>query len=329
MLKRTKIAVVLLVMLSVLAGTALASDTVIYGDRIGIFRNINIHNDVNMRGDAISIFGNVKVNGNLRGDAVAVFGSVEVNGTVDGSVVSIFGRIDMGQGATITRDKVQIIGGVGRRGEASRVMGDEINVMRFNNFIPGLWGLAVFLMILVAIKTIISFIFSLILVSAAPERMDKIASSLSVNLPKKFGIGFLVMVVYWLFIPLSAAIVIGIPLIPIAMILMTFAGFAGNTAIKLAIGRKIGKGKEWSNITQLIVGTIIYLLAEITLVLKPVLYLAKIASIGAIADTRIGTVDYYSQDKTKDTPAYNVIDSKDKNEDTNKDSNIDDNKKEE
>jgi len=328
-LRRTKIVVILLVMLSVLAGTALAGDTVIHGDKIGIFRNVSIQSDINMRGSAVAVFGNVRVDGNLRGDALAIFGNVGVNGSVDGNVVSIFGRIDMGQGATITRDKVQIIGGVGRRGEASRVMGEEVNIITSNNFIPGLWGLAVFLMIIVAIKSIISFLFSLILVAAAPERMDKIANSVSINLPKKFGIGFLVMVVYWLFIPLAAAIVIGIPLIPIAIMLMTFAGFAGNTAIKLAIGRKIGKNKDWSNITQLVVGTIIYLLAELTLVLKPVLYLAKIASIGAIADTRIGTADYYSQDKTKDAPAYNVIDTKDKNETINKDINIDDNKKEE
>jgi len=306
--KKMKISFMLLIVLSLITSIAFASDTSTYGDKLGIFKDVRILKDQTLRGTIITIFGDSQIDGMVDGDVAAIFGSVKVNGTVDGDVISIFGRVDMGSNSVITRDKVQIIGGAGHDPDTARVGGDEVNIVYFNNVVPGIGAVLIFLMILILIKSIVGFFFSLILVAAAPDRMKKITDSVSVNMPRKFGIGLLVIVGYYLFTLIGVTIVIGIPIVPILALVVALLGFTGNTAVKIAIGRKIGKSREWSELTQLLVGTVIYTLLELTIILKPVLYLAKLVGIGAAIDTRIGTVDFWGQNKKNSMPAYNVVD---------------------
>lgn len=301
-----KISVILLITLSlfIFSSIAFASDNEIYGDRVSIFKDTEVKADTDLMGDVISIFGDVEVNGNVDGDIVTIFGSIDINGEVDGSTITIFGNVDISEEGYISEDKVQIIGRNGVVSPDSQVGGGEVNILAtkdfaFGNMITGFSGLVFILFILFFIKGLFGFIGSIIFVLILPEKMKKVTDATTERIPRRFGIGLLTMIIYWLFLTVGSAIIIGIPVIIILVPAVTILGIGGNTAIKLAIGRKVDGKKHWSLMTQLIVGSLIYFILELTIILKPILYLAKIVGIGAIVDTKFGTVEYFNENDYK------------------------------
>lgn len=306
MRKNLKVITILIILLCGTTTIAFASNYMEHQDKLALFKDIKIEEGQKIIGDIMAMFADIKVDGTVSGDVVAIFGEVNVEGTVDGDAVSIFGSVRMGSNSTVTGDRVQIITGTYNRPRGSIVRGEEVSIF-FNNFGLNAGGWIPLLLFIFTVKTMIAFLLSVLLIVIAPERMDKISDQVVNNLPRNFGIGLLVVVGYYMFTVLGAMIIIGIPLIPILVPLMTLLGFTGNTAVKYAIGRKILKGEKYSRILQLFVGTLIYWILELTLVLKPILYLAKIAGIGAVVDTKIGTVNHWGENKEEIYPAYSVV----------------------
>ncbi|MBM3318188.1 MAG: hypothetical protein FJY75_10110, partial [Candidatus Eisenbacteria bacterium] len=64
----------------------------------------------------------------VSGDAVAIFGSVRVDGVVNGDVVSIGGGVTLADGAIVHGDCVAIGGGSIRTGAGSRIHGEAVTV---------------------------------------------------------------------------------------------------------------------------------------------------------------------------------------------------------
>ncbi|MBS4539538.1 hypothetical protein GOQ27_13765 [Clostridium sp. D2Q-11] len=297
-----KISILVILTLLIFTSVAFAVDNEIYGDKISIFEDINISEGTTLGGTVVSIFGDVNIEGDIDGDVVTIFGSLDLDGEVDGSTVTIFGNVDMSSDALITGDKVQIFGRSNVISPRSQIGGGEVSILAndnfvFGNMITGFSGLLFLIFIIVFIKALFGFIGSVIFVLVAPEKMNKITDATVVNIPRRFGIGLLVMIIYWLFLTIGSAIIIGIPVILLLLPLMTIAGVGGNTAIKIAIGRKVGSNSSWTIMTQLIVGSLIYLLLELTLIIKPILYLGKLLGIGAIVDTKFGTVEYFNDNQ--------------------------------
>lgn len=312
-MKNFKIVTIVLIMLLLTTGIVFAADSIDHGDKILLFKDMKIEEDVMIRGDIIAIFSDVEIDGMVDGEVVSVFGDIGINGTVDGDVVSVLGRIDLGDNAIITRDKIQVLSGIGRTSSAS-VRGDEINIISFEHQLPGIAILLIAIMVIFVIKNIIDFLLSLILLAAIPERMDKITVATTQRTGRRFGIGILAVISFYASSAILGAIIIGAPAVLILVLLKWLLGIGGKTAIKLSIGRKIGKNGDWSQITQLIVGSLIYLIIDVTLVGALILYLGKLIGMGAVIDTRVGTTDYWDMNKkqyTGGSPTYTTV-----NEDT-------------
>ena len=65
--------------------------------RVQISGDVIVQADEVIMGDAITIMGNVTVDGKVTGDVVAIFGDVIVNGEVMGDVTAVGGRIIRGK----------------------------------------------------------------------------------------------------------------------------------------------------------------------------------------------------------------------------------------
>ncbi|MTI71965.1 MAG: hypothetical protein FH751_17090 [Firmicutes bacterium] len=287
--------IIITLLIVFMAATGYCYDDTIYGEKVGIFKDIHIEENVDMIGNIVSIFGDVEIDGNVDGDVVSILGSIDLDGTIDGNTVSILGRTKMAPGSTITQNKVQILGGSDGKASSAIVRGEDINVFGFFNILPGIWGLLIIIMVILTIKTLVALLFSIILVVIAPERTDFIAERVSVNMPRKFGIGLVITIAFYVITPVLAAIFIGIPFLLVLIPLKGLLEFGGNTVVKIALGKRLGRNRDWSTLTELLVGTIIFWLADITIILKPVLYLAKLVGMGAIIDTKIGTVDNFNE----------------------------------
>jgi hypothetical protein len=72
-----------------------------HGDRIRIFGNVSVDRDEEITGQAVAVFGSVRVDGKVGDQVVAVFGSVELgnDAVVGGDVVSVGGRVIRSAGA--------------------------------------------------------------------------------------------------------------------------------------------------------------------------------------------------------------------------------------
>lgn len=292
---KKKIAISLLVILLITTSVVFATETIYEGSKLALFKDIKINGDTHIKGEIISIFSDVEVNGTVDGDVISIFGNTIVDGKVDGNTLSVFGSVDMGENSIITRDRIQILGGVNERPNSSIVSGEEVGIMLVGGFFTGITGLIIIILFLIIGKFIISFILSILLVALIPDRINKITDKATNNILRNFAIGLVTTVIIYLAFILSTATVVGIILLPFLAIAKVILGFIGNTTIKIAIGRRIGKNKSWTNMTELIIGSFIYLILDLTIVLKPILYLAKFIGIGAIIDTRGGKKDYIKE----------------------------------
>ena len=305
-MKKSRFLIMLLVLISLTTGLVFA-DNIARGDKIAIGKDIVIDKDTSLRGEIVSIFSDVKVDGKVDGEVLSIFGDIEVNGIIDGNALTVFGRIEMGKNAIITQDKVQIIGGSYDRPSTATVRGEELTIIPFKTNMPGIAILILFIMIILVIKSLVAFLLSLLLVALLPEKMERATNQMGNEVWKKLGLGILSVVIFYAASSLLGMVVIGLPLIPILGIAYWMLGFAGNTIVKLAIGRRVGRGKSGSNITQLVLGSLIFLLADLTIILKPVLYIAKLIGMGSLIDTKIGTVDYWGQNTNKNYNNNNNI----------------------
>ncbi len=331
-MKGLKLVSALLIIFILISGVVFAAEEVIRGDKLYIFRDLKIDDNTMYYGNVIAIFSNVEVDGMVNGNIISIFDSVNINGAIDGNVVTVFGRVYMGENSSISQNKVQVLGGRASRPSSAIIRGEEVNVNIFDSELSGLAIFILIILILVVFKNIIGFIFSAILVAVIPERMEKITHETTQRIGRRFGIGILGIVIFYTSSAILSIIVIGAPLTIVLGLAYSILGLGGNTAVKLAIGRKFDKQNKWSNMTCLIVGSLIYILVDATLILKPILYFAKIVGMGAIIDTQIGTMSYWNETKfkyDKDAPVYTVVNDNEniKNDENTKDTTKDSNDK--
>lgn len=283
------LAVMLLVVLT-LCAFALDVDN---KDKVAIFSNIEIAEEITVNGDAVSIFGNVTVNGNVTGDVVAVFGNVTVSGTVSGDAVAVFGEVSVRNNGSINGDAVGIIGGVNKspngtiRGEVADVNA-PFNIKPRDGFIPRIsYGDMIGLFLVYA--------FSCLALQIIPDRIRLMSEESRQKVGRRFGIGFLITI---LFVPVSivlsillAITLIGIVFIPFIFIAFVLAAFIGMVAVEIAIGYRITGHLEggYSVYIHLMVGAVLVYVMKMIPVFGFLAYLALITySIGIAADTKLG-----------------------------------------
>lgn len=219
--------------------------------------------------DIVKIGGDVVVKeGMTVGDAVAVGGDVTVNGVVEDNVVAVGGSVILGSKAVVGGNVVSV-GGAIKKEEGARVRSDivEVNIPGVSSVIRTVskgkwrgWSWAF---------SIISFIgllaLALLIVAIIPKPFGLISATVQKNTLKVTLWGILGLV---LIVPLAillAISVVGIPLIPLEIILVSCAFLVGYIAVAQIIGRKVAAalkrpdlnilwGTFWGLITLWVIG---------------------------------------------------------------------------
>lgn len=237
-------------------------------------------------------------------EAVAVGGDVTVNGVVEGDAVAVGGLVILGPKAVVGGDVVSV-GGAIKKEEGAQIRGDiiEVNIPGIssvvNLFSKGNWRGWSW-----AFK-IISFIgllaLALLLVAIVPKPFGLISATVRKNTLNVilWGVVGLVMA-----IPLAillAVSVVGIPLIPLEIILVGCAFLVGYIAVAQLIGEKITAALKRPDL-NILWGTLLGLMTLWAIGWVPVLgWLVKaVASLlgfgGAIA-TLLSTAKSYREKK--------------------------------
>lgn len=275
--------------------------------RRGNDRDKVVHGDVVVHagqeaGDIVALRGSIKVEpgGQVR-DAVAVLGSVILeSGAQARDVVAIGGDVKLGPGAEVSKDAVSVGGSVTREASAE-IGGEEVSVG-----VPALPEIAallgsrmafghpesrVFLVAQVLAKYLVYFALGLLLLALFPRRVEVVATSFTAHPWKSVFTGLLGLVVLPILVVLLAATIIGIPLVPVAGLLVIAAGVLGFTALAFYIGRALPLHIErGTTVLQLAVGTaIVVLVTSVPLLGWMAWIAAMLLTFGAVLRSRFGS----------------------------------------
>ena len=200
------------------------------------------------RQDVGSVFGDTTVNGPTAGSAVAVLGNVTINADVGEDVVSVLGNVTLGPAAHVHGHVVSVLGTVTEDPAAivdegvERVLPEDFasaagvrhwvghGLMLGRPLVIGsglawLWGLS---FALLAIYTILALLFR--------EATEHCIATLNDNPGKSLIVAILAVLLTPLMLFLLAITVVGILVIPIALVLLFIAGIFGKTTVLGWIG---------------------------------------------------------------------------------------------
>jgi len=298
-------ALILIMQLSVHA----VEQHVVKGQQVQFFSPVTIEANETVNGDVVTFFSSAEIHGQVNGDVVGILSNVEVNrGHVQGDVVSILQSVTL-QHAHVQGDVISVLGGVHGSGNSqingdaiavmgqglnlndTRVLGSHIDVlggMPIN--ISGFGLLATLLVIFFVVKQILAFALGVIAIVVFPERFERMAAASFDDVGRKTLVGLLVYGGAWVLLVILVVSVVGAPLISILIPSFMLLEFGANTTMKMAFGQKIarGMGKQWGSIAELFLGTLLFVLLEITIVGKVFTFLFKLMGLGQIVDSRFG-----------------------------------------
>jgi len=202
-------------------------------DRVVIGQPLKIEADENV-GDAVVVGGPLTVAGHVHGDAVAVGGSVDLQAgaVVDGDAVAVGGPINVDPAAVLHGNRVGVAGTFG--GVAKGLMG---RLSHYRNEHAWPWHFLSFGSTL--IRAITTFVLALLLLVFMPDRVTRVRTYLAEK-PGAATLGGLAILVG--FVPMLvmlAITIIGIALIPFAILAVVALVVIGLTAFLVWLGEKI------------------------------------------------------------------------------------------
>jgi hypothetical protein len=184
----------------------------------------------------------------VRGDLVSIFGNVVIEGKVMGDVVSIFGDIDLESSAIINGEVVTVLGELSRS-EGARVRGEIVEVGGSGpNITPVFWGIPPFTrglggFVALFVKFIIGLLLLGIVLAFLPDRMKRSSEYVFGSFFKSLGIGAVVIIAGSIVVAVIAAILsITIVGIPVAILLiLSFAALCllGYFVSAVSVGQLI------------------------------------------------------------------------------------------
>jgi hypothetical protein len=288
--KKSKLIVVMLFLFFISLQFIWAGEQTTRGEVVSLFKSVQIPSDTMVRGNVVSIFGDVEMKGEVTGDVVAIFGRINVEGIVQKDVISILGGITVGPKAIINGSTVAVLGyGIDHQGGMIRK--DTISVIGIapKNMAP-MGMFLVILFVLMLLKQVFAFIISAAAVLLLPERFNRMAHNIQLNAGKKVLIGLLVYLSVFVIGSILILTVIGVPLLMLLIPALIILEILGNTTAKVALGRIIaGKlGKKWTILMELLIGTFIYILLKISIIGNIFTFAFKLTGLGEVIDSRFG-----------------------------------------
>ena len=298
---------VCLILLTAPAGAA--GEHMVRGQQVQFFSPVRVEANETVNGDVVSFFGSAHIEGEINGDVIGIFSSVDLqeaqvqgdvvtilqtssihNAHIQGDVISVLGGVYGSGDSRIDGDAVGIMG-QGLNLEQTVVMGSHIDVLGGLPFnLSGFGLLAALLAVFFVLKQILAFVLGVIAIVVFPERFERMAKASFDEVGRKTLIGLLINGGAWILLIILAVSVVGAPLISVLIPTYMLLEFGANTTIKMAFGRKIarGFGRNWGSILELFLGTMLFILLEITVVGKVFTFLFKLMGLGQIVDSRFG-----------------------------------------
>ncbi len=224
-------------------GSSLTVNGVVTGDLSAIGGPVYVTGRV--KGDVSSVGGPVDVSGIVRGDVSSVGGNVELSGAgeVDGDISALGGSVIKGAGTT-------------HKGEVSsfdmravrKVLPRVLRLARYSGerehgvsplFVGGLVGIG----LLVFFSMLATGALLLLLPAVFfPRNVENAAAVISGDMWRACGIGALMVVVFFPGLLMMTVSVLGIPLIPFALMLYAAAAVLGLSAFSVVLQGRFFEG---------------------------------------------------------------------------------------
>jgi hypothetical protein len=212
-------------------GGSITVDGMVNGDCVAFGGGVTVNGTV--MGDVATFGGASVVAGRIKGDVATFGGAASIDGTVSGDVAAFGGMVKLGPASSVGGD-IATIGGTVDRAEGARVGGQikNLDLGMLNQFIPGVIGSATFAshpkpVAGRAIKFFITFfmlaglgILITLLGVFFSKPIERITHIIEVDFWKSAGIGFLVQISLAPALVFMAVSILGIPLIPLAVLLV-------------------------------------------------------------------------------------------------------------
>ncbi|MFA4857734.1 MAG: hypothetical protein WC901_03660 [Candidatus Margulisiibacteriota bacterium] len=172
---------------------------------------------------------------------VAIGGSVTVNGRVEEEVIAIGGSIKVNAGAEIGTDAVAIGGLVTKLGDA-KISGDIIeigNPLGGNAFQAFSKHTAVIMSLFMLVSALATLVLLVVIAALFPAQIEKMLAFIDRGLLQSLGWGLLAGLLIVPIILMFVISLIGIPLIPLFLLVLAAAYIMGLAATAAFLGRRI------------------------------------------------------------------------------------------
>mgnify|MGYP000969632089 CR=1 FL=1 len=238
-------------------GGSITVEGMVTGDCVSLGGPVRVNGTV--LGDVASFGGPVEVTGSVKGDVASFGGPITVEGSVGNDIASFGGPVKLGARAEVGGD-IAVMGGSIEKPDGAVVHGEikNIDLGMLNSFIPRIVGSAALsaqpkpTAARRAVKFLVVFfmlaglgIMVILLGTFFTRPVERVAHIIEVDFWKSAGIGFLIQICIAPALTFMAVSILGIPLIPVAVllvvaaILMGIAGFGAiiNQKLMHALGR--------------------------------------------------------------------------------------------
>jgi hypothetical protein len=249
-------------------------------ERVVFGQSLNIGADETVD-KAVAIGGSVTIAGHVRRDAVAVGGSVTLlpGARVEGDAVAIGGAVSVPEGATLEGDNVSLAGRIPTTvGSMSRWVVGRPHMFSMFSFAARLT------------RAVLLFVIALLIAVAFPGALKRIEAYL-VNRPGLSALGGVAILLG--FVPLCvllAVTFIGIPLIPVAAMLLVALFLFGFTVSAAWLGERMPVSQEHKTPVKSVArgGAIFVVVGLLPWIGTAALILAAAISAGATLLSRFG-----------------------------------------
>lgn len=246
---------------------------------VRIMNDIVIPAGETVNGDVVAILGDVRIDGAVNGNVVVVLGDIDLNNTVQGDVVSVLGEIRQGPNGKITGSIIETNNPGGFNIPGFHGWPQGVNPFRFS------WGFRFFNMVVL-------FGLAALTLALLPSQIRNMAVTLGDDAGRKLLVGFVAVLLVPALFFVSLISLIGIPLIPVIVLVLVSAKFIGYVAVALFVGIRIKQtgGLHSSTFLELFLGVLVLWLVRLVPVVGWISALVvTMFALGLVLDTKFGT----------------------------------------
>lgn len=236
---------------------AVVVDGVVDGDCVSLGSSVTVNGEV--RGDVVALGGLAVVAGNVTGDLAVLGGPTRISGTVRGDVAALGGDVTLESRSVVDGD-VALLGGKLIKAKGAVVRGSVANVdlSLAKYFLPlaaklhhapelaeklSPWRLAaqyvIFLVFLAGLG-----LMALLLTVFLPKNVESAAAAIEADFWKAAGIGALILMLTLPALILMVVSVLGIPLIPVAILIYCAAVLMALAAFSLVLAGRFNEARR-------------------------------------------------------------------------------------